>query len=60
MSGKGALKSSKQKRSLRQKKRVDYRLMHSGKDAENESSSSTDKASEIEKSPLRASQMGIP
>ena len=32
--------------------------MYSGKDAENESSSSIDTASEIEKSPLRTSQMG--
>ena len=51
-------KAKKSLRQLRQKKRVDYRLMHTGKDAENESSSSDETASEIEKSPLRTSQMG--
>ena len=55
MSGKAKKSSLRQ---LRQKKRIDYRLMHTGKDAENESSSSDETASEIEKSPLRASQMG--
>ena len=55
MSGKAKNSSLRQ---LRQKKRVDYRLMHTGKDAENESSSSDETACEIEKSPLRASQMG--
>ena len=53
----GALKSGKHKKSLRKNKGVDYRLMHSWKDAENESSSA-DTASEIEKSRLRALQMG--
>ena len=55
MSGKAKKSSLRQ---LRQKKQVDYRLMHTGKDAENKSSSSDETASEIEKSPLRASQMG--
>ena len=58
MSGKGALKSSKRGKSLRKKKRVDYRLMHSGKAPENESSSAVETSSEIDDSPWRAPILG--
>ena len=51
MSGKAKKSSLRQ---LRQKKRVDYRLMHTGKDAENESCSSDETASEIEKVPVES------
>ena len=59
MSGKGALKSGKRGgKSLRKKKRVDYRLMHSGKAHENESSSAVETSSEIDESPWRAPVLG--
>ena len=58
MSGKGALKSSKRGKSLRKKKRVVFRLLHSGKAPENESSSAMETSCEIDGSPWRAPILG--
>ena len=58
MSGRSSLKTKKHGKSLRKKKRVDYRLMHSGKGADDESSSVEDTSSEVPNSPLRPSMMG--
>ena len=58
MSGKGGLKSTKHGKSLRKKKRMDYKQMHSGKATEYESSSDDDSQLDMNFSPSETPMMG--
>ena len=58
MSGKGGLKSTKHGKSMRNKKRVNYKQMHSGKATEYESSSHDDSQFDMDFPPSKTPMMG--